>query len=265
MMPVWLLAHRQGARVVYTAVNGQSGQVVCDVPVSNGRIVGVTAVLAVVLFAVLQMFLTMRPEILMALCAILGLGIQYLFSGAQKRLAIRRNRSFEPHYGQENEADFVGPAQAMLKRTKDGIAVKMGAASGMGAQFRAVASAMGYTAMALSFLVRPQIITRAGTSAERMSLVKLIMGAALLVMIIHTVRRFAQKDGGLKWPRLLSVLAVGAGFAAMMMGQVEDLVYYGCAAAMLISCGIELAIMNRDHNEYASRPVPYFDGKEEET
>ena len=35
------------------------------------------------------------------------------------------------------------------------------------------------------------------------------------------------------------------------------------AAAMLLATIIELVIMNRAHNEYASRPVPFFDGKEE--
>ena len=33
---------------------------------------------------------------------------------------------------------------------------------------------------------------------------------------------------------------------------------------MLAASGIELVIMNRAHNEYASRPVPFFGEREEE-
>ena len=35
-------------------------------------------------------------------------------------------------------------------------------------------------------------------------------------------------------------------------------------AAILIAAMIELVIMNRAHNEYASRPVPFFEDKEAE-
>ena len=32
---------------------------------------------------------------------------------------------------------------------------------------------------------------------------------------------------------------------------------------MLAASAAELVIINRAHNEYASRPVPFFEGKEE--
>ena len=48
----------------------------------------------------------------------------------------------------------------------------------------------------------------------------------------------------------------------LVSSQVEDLIYYGCAAAMLVASIIELVMMNRAHNEYASRPVPFFGEKE---
>jgi hypothetical protein len=71
MMPVWLLAHRQGERVIYTAVNGSNGRVVCDVPVSNGKLAAVTLALAAVLFLLLHLFLTVKPDLLMVICGVL--------------------------------------------------------------------------------------------------------------------------------------------------------------------------------------------------
>ena len=56
-----------------------------------------------------------------------------------------------------------------------------------------------------------------------------------------------------------------AGLFALATKQPEDLVYYGCALAMLAAAIIELVILNRSHNEYASRPVPFFGGEEEKT
>ena len=40
------------------------------------------------------------------------------------------------------------------------------------------------------------------------------------------------------------------------------MLFYGCAVVMLAAAIWELILIIRAHNEYASRPVPYFDGKE---
>ena len=36
------------------------------------------------------------------------------------------------------------------------------------------------------------------------------------------------------------------------------MLYYGCAAVMLLAAIWELLSITRAHNEYASRPVPFF-------
>ena len=263
MMPVWLLAHRQGQRVVYTAVNGDSGDVVCDVPVSNGKEIAVTAVLAVIIFFLLQMFLTMRPEILMALCALLSLIIQFQFSGTQKRLFNRRTRAFEPHKEDTGMSSFVGPAQAMLNVKKDGIEEKSTVAAGLGEKLAGVGRALTWIAVILGFGLLPRLISRTGTSADRRLVILVILVASLAVMVIHTIRRIRKPEAGPLWPRILSVLACGAALVSMLAGQVEDLLYYGCAGVMLLASGVELVMINRAHNEYASRPVPFFDREED--
>ena len=54
----------------------------------------------------------------------------------------------------------------------------------------------------------------------------------------------------------------GAGLISLVTSQSEDLIYYICAAVMLATSAVELIIINRSHNEYASRPVPFFGEKE---
>ena len=60
-------------------------------------------------------------------------------------------------------------------------------------------------------------------------------------------------------PRILSLVACAAGTVCIAVGVFEDLVYYICAAAMLAAAIWELVIITRAHNEYASRPVPFFE------
>ena len=258
MLPVWLLAHRQGFRVVYTAVNGQSGHVVCDVPVSSGRVAGVVLAFAAVLFAVLHTFLTLKPDLLMLLCAALSVLTQFQFSGTQELLYTRRTRAWDPD-PQNADKPFVGPAQAMLKGTGGALSFLKGSVPKQaGAVIGSSSVLFACAAVFLSY------ITAEGAASQR-SLVTIALLIATVVMAVHTARHLNREKNGPWWPRLLCFLACAAGLLCLVTGQVEDMIYYACSAAMLLASAIELIIMNRSHNEYASRPVPFFGEKEEET
>ena len=270
MMPVWLLAHRQGDRVVYTAINGQNGEVVCDIPVSNGKVAGVAAGLAAALFLLLQQMLTLRPELLMAFCALISLLTQYQFSGAQKRLFNRRTRASEPDFAEEGK-EFVGPAQSLLRKGKSGISVGRGAGSGAAKGLLKVLPMLVIAALYFGFTVLQRSSLRYYlyylnaflSGSGQKTLTTAILGVTFVIMLIHTLRRLKKEEGGPSWPRIVSCLACAAGLVSLLAGQVEDLIYYGCAAAMLIASAVELVIINRAHNEYASRPVPFFHGEED--
>ena len=67
-----------------------------------------------------------------------------------------------------------------------------------------------------------------------------------------------KKNSGPLLPRLISCIACGAGGFFLYLRQPEDMLYYGCAAVMLLAAIWELLSITRAHNEYASRPVPFF-------
>ncbi len=266
MMPVWLLASRQGERVIYTAVNGTDGTVVCDIPVSNGKAAAVAAGLAVGFFALLQLFLTLKPELLMALCAVFALVTLFQFSGGQKRLYNRMNRAFEPDFtGQAGQ--FAGPAQSRLQGKDGAISLKKEQSGStlkklFGPAILAIVVVIGMLSDDPAFT---REVLQDFMGSDGSGLAALIVGAALIAMLVHTVRRLRNKESGRSWPRIISCAACAAGLFALATKQSEDLVYYGCALAMLAAAIIELVILNRSHNEYASRPVPFFGGEEEKT
>ena len=55
LMPVWLLGRKQGRRMLYTAIDGINGNIVCETPVHQSKMMGLGAVLGV-LFALLFLF-----------------------------------------------------------------------------------------------------------------------------------------------------------------------------------------------------------------
>ena len=62
-MPVWFMSARNGDTLTYAAVNGYTGQIVVDFPISTGGFFTVSAILAAVLAVLLNFMLVLRPEL----------------------------------------------------------------------------------------------------------------------------------------------------------------------------------------------------------
>lgn len=261
MLPVWLLAHRQNDRIVYTAINGCTGEVVCDVPVGVGRVSGVTGAVTVGLFVLLYLLLTIKPDLLMALCAVLSLITQYRFTAMHEMLYNRKTRAFEPDFS-DKTFSFPGPAQQLLnggapKSAKDG------------KSFASIVSSVMLVFFVVFGLLGERIFDILGSLADNgigqmsESLALFILLPTTLLMVIHTVKWVSRPERGSIAPRILSCLACGAGLYLLLSLQAEDVLFYSCAFVMLLAAIWELLLIIRAHNEYASRPVPYFDGKED--
>ena len=73
LYPVWFLSYRNRDRVAYATVNGQTGKVSADLPVSIGRYFAGSALLAVPIFILLNMFFTLRPKVTLNVAAVIAL------------------------------------------------------------------------------------------------------------------------------------------------------------------------------------------------
>ena len=73
LFPVWFLSYRNGNRIAYATVNGQTGKVVADIPIDIGKYLIGSLLLAVPIFICFNLFLTLRPKILLIIVAILAL------------------------------------------------------------------------------------------------------------------------------------------------------------------------------------------------
>ena len=72
MFPVWFMSYRNGDRVAYATVNGQTGKVVTDLPVDTKKYGIGSLILAIPIFILLNLFLTITPSTLLLVAAILA-------------------------------------------------------------------------------------------------------------------------------------------------------------------------------------------------
>lgn len=78
MLPVWFLSYKNGNRVAYATVNGQTGKVSCDIPVDKNKYLIGSGILALIIFILLNMFFVLKPKtvtIISLICAVIALFI----------------------------------------------------------------------------------------------------------------------------------------------------------------------------------------------
>jgi len=94
MFPVWFMSYRNGNRVAYATVNGQTGRVVSDIPIDPMKYGLGSLILALPIFFLLNMFLTIIPPNLMIITAFLALFSSILF-GVELSQIIKKENGLE--------------------------------------------------------------------------------------------------------------------------------------------------------------------------
>lgn len=90
MFPVWFLSYRNGDRVSYAVVNGQTGKVAAEIPVDPKKYVIGSAILALPIFFLLNLMFTLKPASVLGIAIVLAL-ISVIISNRQiKRLFARK-------------------------------------------------------------------------------------------------------------------------------------------------------------------------------
>jgi hypothetical protein len=114
MFPVWFMSYRNGDRVTYATVNGQTGKVAADLPIDVKKYLMFSGVLAVIIFIILNLFLVLTPKAVMITASVLTVSVFAI--NATQRLAIRKAVTGEGDKG----LDFVaGRLKGAVKGNKE--------------------------------------------------------------------------------------------------------------------------------------------------
>ena len=248
LMPVWLLAHRSGKRVVYTAVNGDTGDIVCDTPVSNRRFGILAAELSVVALAVLTLLsfaLILRPRLLAALCGLTAAVAQQVIAFVSKNMSVRRNRENDPTWLAAHAKDKKAKRLSRASGCHWYLPVLIaGAVAGIGA-IGTWMNSYNYNQFLGSLI------------SEHAWLPPTVLLCGLVSFLTAGYKRQNTVDDTLC---VLRFAAMALTLAVMFL-SVEDTIYYLCSFLMLGLSALSLTRLNQAHNEFVSRPVPFF-GKE---
>lgn len=83
MFPVWFMSYRNGDRVTYATVNGQTGKIAADLPIDPKKYLLFSGILAVVIFFILNLFLVMTPAVVLLVASILTIAV-FMINASQR-------------------------------------------------------------------------------------------------------------------------------------------------------------------------------------
>ncbi len=273
MFPVWFMSYRTKDRVAYATVNGQTGRVAADMPVSVPKYLAFSLVLAVILFGIFQLFLTLTPDILMVSIAVVALIGAIVYNSEMKKILAKEN--YEDDLGMQDlferkkkaraeaqeGASFDGAENGTYVLTENDIKKndqKAKKKSGSG-------GAIGGTVIVvfiIAFTFMDDIIGAASVvNADRIcgiaGLISFIICAFLTASSQKKVTQMkaGKKITGTLWTAIALLIITVVSF----LDPPEDYIYYLCSMAAMAGVVVSTIDLMSSYNYIAMRPLPQFD------
>lgn len=254
MFPVWFMSYRNGNRIAYAAVNGQTGKVVADMPVDEKKFFAGSLLLAIPVFILLNLLLTLRPSVLLGASAVLAVVAALVYyrelAAIFSRESNEEDRALQMKGNGKNKQKEPKKRRGSVSLVMIIIIIWMffgGITVGVDAVFASLTAGAG-----------------AGAGAFILWLMVFIAMGWICVLGIRKYNimktgRLEHVKGGRGF--LLSWGAVLLGGVIRLWSPVSDLWYYGAALLILLTVVFILKDLIGNYNRLAMRRLPQFDKK----
>lgn len=261
LLPVWFMSFRRGKRIAYAAVNGATGKVYSDIPVSLPAFWIGSLLTAIPICFLLNLFVTLQPANgLLAACFLALIGA-ILYSGNYISI-LRREEHLDDAGYRAGGADSIRSAGSRAAGEDPGNR----AAGGnrvvrwiKGQDRRSVPRVKRDITYYLvkAFEIWPYLLI---TIASAVMFPPLFWMIIILGSAIYCLRK---TGGRISFWSALLIVAAGAGMVMRELPLVSDLWYYGCTTAILFILVISLTRLLHQYNLLSTRPLPllFKDGK----
>lgn len=246
MYPVWFLSsrNRKGDRVSYAVVNGQTGKIAADLPISYGKYLIGSLLLAIPIFLILNLYLTLTPMN----CIVISIAIAFIG-------LIILNRQLNRAYIAEHQLDDWG---LLFRRNREKSKEK---------PQKKQARTEKKGKMLSWFWLLPLILF--GLSGFEIVAAAVIGVLALFITICNTKEtspagdEIAQKAPMSEKIRTLfkPVAGIILGFAVIAVRPVSDIYYYAAAAIIMLLTAWSVHDIVDQHNRQTMRPLPQFEAR----
>lgn len=255
MYPVWFLSYRNGDRIAYATVNGQTGKVVADMPISPIRYLFASLVMAVPIYLLLNLFFTIRPPVLMGIACVLALvsGILYIMemNAIGRKETNEDDRAIEIIRRKKQEdtaaAMEAGKAEKEREKTKRKNTSKKKNKLGK--------PTISFLILILYIICYGQLIM----DLANLFLWPVILIAMVVCLIVGICRYKKVEDVKGLFGFIFATAAVLISGLIRLFHPVSDIPYYIGAILTLLADTFIFVDIIRNYNKLAMRRLPQFD------
>ncbi|MCI8427554.1 MAG: hypothetical protein HFJ03_08505 [Lachnospira sp.] len=252
MFPVWFLSYRNRDRVAYATVNGQTGKVSADLPVSIGKYMIGSIILAIPIFILLNMLFTLRPTITLTITSILAL-LSIILYHIELGQIIRKD-------SHENDRGLIAAQQKKANNDNNN----------NNNRNRKKSTSKTSVAMIFSLLIAfivfnvVRIILPVGHPLNFNLTGKLIFFGIITILGLIVWSLSIKKQKKVTPNSVLpgsfgALLALFIATIIQIINPVSDLYFYGACILSLITIMFSLINLIRYYNILATRRLPQFD------
>ncbi|MCR4897554.1 MAG: hypothetical protein K5891_12350 [Lachnospiraceae bacterium] len=254
MFPVWFLSTRVGDRISYAVVNGQTGKVAADIPVSYMKYLIGSLIIAVPVFLALTFNTFIRPSIITTIAMGVAL-VSLIISNSQlNRIAARENRLDDKGY-----TSTLTPSELKALKENNGVTIKSKPQRSAGDTVKAgvTSASVTLTIIGVIFLLVMPIIGIALLVAASMVRKEEGKDKTLVKTGKEKIKVKASASQKMKvlWKPLCGILIA---LSVLSINPVSDLYYWAGALVSMFFVGWSFWDVVQEHNMLSTRKLPQF-------
>lgn len=249
--PVWFLAYRNKDRVAYAVVNGQNGNLACDLPVDNKKFLLMAALLTIPIFFLLLLLPTMRADTMLIVADIIALISVGLLTNTVKKVNIRDQRLDDKGYQSKNNTTRYNE----IRQAQQKNAVKQKSSGGT--------FAIVVVVMILLFQFGIPVLA---AIADMLGGAGMALAIAVAVVIFFLVgmkqAKTTQQGGGQLIAGYIAILvSVILSALILLANPADDGFFYFSEVLVLVSIVISQVFAMKEYNLLTTRPLPQLNRK----
>jgi VIT1/CCC1 family predicted Fe2+/Mn2+ transporter len=269
MFPVWFMSYKNGDRVAYATINGQTGKIFADLPVSVPKYLLGALVISIPIFLLLNAFLTIIPTLLVSVVAFIAavVGIVYACElskiasreldeddkGKQEANRLAEKKKEEKEREAARAAGIEEPVKTKKTKKKNTTTPK---------KDKKGSAVLEWIAFILILLLAGPILGVVATVGELFGKAIVCLVSLGVVVITHFVSKSAidKIDAKKGLPTTIwIIIAEAIAVFVSVFDLVKDVYYYGVVMLVLVSICVVLIDIITSYNLLATRKLPQFD------
>lgn len=245
MLPVWFLTWRKGDRLAYSVVNGETGKLYAEIPVSITRYFLFSLLTAIPIFFALNFNMTFSASEMLGMSMFLGL-VMIMTYVVQLDNIVRRVMHTDDRGFLETHED----AKAANEEVTDNLITAF-----FSALYEGIKEFGWYTPLLLLVVV---------VNIELVAVIFLIIVVATPIYTFYRLYGNAKllKDNTVWLDVAASMFSIVLGAIMLIADPAPDYFYYYSALLCLLGVAIAAIRIVKRYNQLLTRPVPHFFRKE---